>query len=150
MIEYIGEKQPKINEERLHFQTIKNLMSRYKRIVVIIPFGSTFSGENVVIGKLQQKYAETDWNFYYIATELIEPFIYISNDIETAPVADVYYIIQYSTEYKEATTGIKFKDGFPRPLSEYNNAKTWYELSKLQTKLGRVYKSKTEIRKLVR
>ena len=148
MIQYIGKKKPEVDEFRLHLRIIESIMKKYKRIVVFTVIGG---GKSYFLWKLQEKYANTDWNFYEgTMNKLEEPYIYGMFDLreEPDPTPEIYYILQYSTDYKEAISGVRFTDGFPRQLGEYIKYSNMYGFNSKDLR-GKRVKSKEEMKKLV-
>lgn len=144
MIELIGKTKPEVDEFKLHFRTITNIMKRYKRVVI---FAYPGSGKSKLMYSLKTKYEKTNWNFYDLSEhhdQIKEPFVYATFHTELLPPADIYYPVQYSTEYKEAISGIRFKDGFPRPITDYMRISDWHDFSKVDLR-GKRFKNKAEL-----
>lgn len=147
MIEYIGKRKPETDEFKLHYRVLQNMMTKYNRIVI---FAHPGSGKSLILSKLMEKYEGTKWNFYDgVSHNAIKiPFVYVSFHVEIIPDADIYYILQYSEDYKEAVTGIKFTDNFPRPIREYARAADWYKISQSDLR-GKKFRTKADLKRAV-
>lgn len=149
MIEYIGKRKPQSDEFKLHFRIIQNMMSKYKKVVI---FAYPGSGKSKIMASLMNKYEGTEWNFYDFgepAEQIKSPFVYASFHEKLLPKADIYYPIQYSTEYKEAISGIKFIDGFSRPMADHMRISNWYDFTKNDLR-GKRFKSKPDLLRAIR
>ena len=118
------------DEFQMNYRQMVAIMKKYKRVLIYALPGE---GKSTLMRKLKRKFPE--WNFYeygYLPVE--EPFIWEIVDPETPniPDYDIIYCLQYSKEFKERVTGVKF-DGW-RPFREYWRVKKWNELGKLNLK----------------
>ncbi|MHA2030689.1 MAG: hypothetical protein ACW99Q_14990 [Candidatus Kariarchaeaceae archaeon] len=156
MIEWIGKSKPKTDEVRIHLRLIENLMKRYRRIAVYAPPNS---GKSNVMFKLIKKYENTEWNIYEggemfmdgSTWESREPYVYaiISTVQEgTTPPFDIFYILQYSTDYKESVSGVRFTDGSHRPIGEYMRHSQYFGHEN-KNLLGKKVRTWAALRKMV-
>jgi len=146
MIQYIGKKKPEVDEFKLHLRIVESIMKKYRRIVIFTPIGG---GKSHLIWILKQKYDGTNWNFYEGQIGGIEePYVYGMFDLREDIPADMFYILQYSTDYKEAISGVRFTDGFPRQMGEYIKYSNMYGFNSKDLR-GKRVKSKEEMKKLV-
>ena len=153
MIEYIGKTKPLADEYSLHLRLIQNLMGRYKRIGLFsIPDG----GKTRVMRKLMVKFEDTEWTLYDQGEHFLdgsdyqEPFIYsFISPLQIMPEnLETIYVLQYSTEYKEAVSGIRFNDGIFRPIGEYFKYSNWHHFGQNDLR-GKSVKSVGALRKYI-
>lgn len=147
----MARKKPDVDEYLLHFRKIQRLMKKHKRIIL---YGVPGEGKSTIMNALKRKYGPVGWNFYHFhRLPAEEPFIWeLSNpepDPSVIPKFDVIYCIQYTTNYKESVTGVKFSDGDWRPLREYVTRAQWRERGKNNI-ATREAKSLSELKKIVK
>ena len=147
----MARRKPKVDELRMNLMFIERLIEKgkYRRIGVFAPPGE---GKTTVINRLREKYKDTEWHFYDMMENVVDdPFVYafISADIDDLPEFDVIFCHTYTTDYKEAVTGVSFSDGLWRPIEEYAKFAERREMSKLNLQ-GKYVKSMDALKKLLR
>ena len=134
------------DEFRLHLYYISKLIQKYSRILVYAIPGE---GKSKLLRTLSLKFP--DVNFYDLGENVAEePFVYtiISPEQINIPEFDIIYCVQYSTEYKEAQTGISFPPGEWRPMEEYVQKAEWNKKGQ-KNLAGRTVKDLGKLKELI-
>jgi hypothetical protein len=135
----------KQDEFLMNFNQMVAIMNRYKRVLLYALPGE---GKSTLMRKLEKKFPE--FNFYEYGYEPVEePFVYeiTGADEPDIPEFDIIYCIQYSKEYKERITGIKFDTW--RPFREYRNALRWKKMGELNLK-GKRFKKISQLQDVLK
>lgn len=134
------------DEFRLHLYYIGKLIKKYSRVLVYALPGE---GKSSILRTLKNKFP--DVNFYDLGENVVEePFVYaiISPEQVNIPEFDVIYCVCYSTEYKEAQSGVKFPLDEWRPMEKYIQKAEWNKRGK-NNLAGKTAKSLDKLRELI-
>ena len=101
-----------------HMRVIERLMKKYNKIGV---FALPGEGKTHLIMSLRERYQDTQWNFYELGEDPVtDPYVYdFISDKQIVPDFDIIFCMQYSKQYKEALSGVKFEDGEWHPMDDY-------------------------------
>lgn len=134
------------DEFRLHLYYLSKLIVKYPKILV---YGYYGEGKSTLFKSLKLKYPAV--NFYSNSqNDIEEPFVYVINtpDDPFIPNFDRIYCIQYSTEYKEKTTGVSFPRGEWRPMADYVEKAELIKQNKINLS-GKIFGSLAELKKAI-